>query len=385
MNEILELEIEQMNFGRGGIGNITSPEEVRVFIETPRSRKVEPFAPGDKVRVKVLEKKKGFWTAEVLEILSRNALKRVEPKCEVFGQCGGCQWQHIAYKVQLEQKRKILEAILRQVPKSLPEITIYPCRDPYNYRSRVQIRGNQTGIGFYEGSSNTLVSARNCEILDPRLQKKWKEFVEKADLKELAKKGEFKLEWTLNEKGEILEAFNRKHAAFGFTQVNQSQNEVLRSLVKEWASRQNKKNILLDLYGGDGNLSKQLNGQFKSIICVDISNGGQQISGVSKKLHSEKFRLIECDVREFLDGQYWNDWGSATSAILDPPRIGLENAVTPLLRAGFESLLLVSCHPKALAKDLSFLVTKYEIQKIHLVDMFPQTYHLESVVELKIK
>jgi len=366
--DVIEIKIERMSYGLNAVGR---------FSETPSSKPIVVFvpfvAPQDKVKVKLKENHKNYWTAELVDILEASPL-RIKPPCPVFGKCGGCQWQHLSYEEQVRQKAEIL---LHQIKRVAPtydlyeKLKIHPAKNPFHYRSRVQVHGDKNGIGFYLSGSHAIAYTNECLVLDPSLQEAWKSFNQTHSLQELSQPtGQFKVGWAKSQSGEVLEAINRKHAAFGFSQVNLEQNKILVEVVTKLAMGSKDKNLLLDLYSGSGNLSQNLNQVFKKVLCVDFNKD---------QSHSPTF--IQQDAKEFLLGQYWKEYGpNVDCVIVDPPREGLLGVSALLLEMKAPALILVSCDPATLARDLQILQKDYQIQEIHLIDMFPQTYHIESIV-----
>lgn len=379
VNEVIELEIESMSFGPAAVARHGESRAV-VF--------VTGAIPGEKVRARLTKKYKNYWEAELVEVLSSSP-DRIAPPCAVFEKCGGCQWQFMTYEAQVRAKKEILVHQLKRTAR-LPleeiesKLTVHPAKNPFGYRARLQVHGDARGLGFYGSRTHDIVHTDKCLVAHPDVQKAWDEFRASRPLAELAKAtGQFKVEWTRTETGQLREAINRKHGALGFTQVNLEQNEVLKDLVKTLASKAPKHDVLFDLYGGDGNLSRNLSGTFARTACVDLFNQGADPADLNGEL-KPGLSLINAKVEDFLVNQYWRDWGveRPDCVIADPPRDGMRDAASKVAALNASRVVLVSCDPSTLARDLTAFSTSYSIDAIHLVDMFPQTYHLETVVAL---
>ena len=387
-NDVFELEIDSMSYGANAVGRYATEG-------TPgqTASKVVVFVggaiPGERVRVRVTKKHKNYWEAALVEVM-RASPDRVKAPCPVFEQCGGCQWQFMTYEAQMRAKEDILTHQLHRTAR-LPleeiksKLTAHPAKNPYGYRARLQAHGDANGMGFYEPGSHSIVSTDRCIVAHTDIQKAWAELLAKRSLAELARnRGQFKIEWTRTDTGQVREALNEKHGAFGFTQVNPEQNEVLKALVSTLTKDTPEKTIVLDLYGGDGNLSKQLEARFKHVICVDSFNEGSAPHKTDPK-NNPGLVLVKERVEDFLVNEEWKDWGfeKIDCVIADPPRNGLREAAGHIASLQAPRIVLVSCDPSTLARDLTaFTAASYEVEQIHLVDMFPQTFHIETVVSL---
>jgi tRNA/tmRNA/rRNA uracil-C5-methylase (TrmA/RlmC/RlmD family) len=263
-------------------------------------------------------------------------------------------------------------------------LTVHPAERPYEYRSRVQVRGNAKGLGFFEPATHKLTITEHCPVADPAIQKYWANFLVQKDLAKLStSQDQFKVEWTLLENGQVMESINRPHAFLGFTQINHDQNKVLRNIVAG-AVGDKSGSFLLDLYGGNGNLSKELTSKYSKVVCVDSHNQGPHFKDSTAWADkSEGFMLVRSDIENFFNLKHWESIEGPDCIIADPPRTGLgDKVVDRFLDLRSEKLVLVSCDPITLGRDLRRLSSGYELTALHLVDMFPQTYHIEAVAVL---
>jgi 23S rRNA (uracil1939-C5)-methyltransferase len=184
-----------------------------------------PFtAPGDEVEAEVTQSKKNYFEGAQTKVISPSP-NRAIPPCPVFTRCGGCTWQHIPYGLQFETKKKGLLFAFKRTGIDLSGVPIdeMPAETQYHYRNRVQLRGEskEKKIGFYARGGNDIVAIDHCPIARHEINQ---------IMPKLAEEGfktfqEFKLEIEVSEDGSIKHAFNRGHAAFGFRQVNDEQNE----------------------------------------------------------------------------------------------------------------------------------------------------------------
>jgi 23S rRNA (uracil1939-C5)-methyltransferase len=361
LSEIVTVQITDLSRAGSGVARLESGEVV-----------FTPFtAPGDEARVEIIERKKNYLHARLVELVKPSP-DRVTPPCPVFGICGGCSWQHLPYELQFETKRKgLLHALKRSgIEAENTPLDLLPAKNDYGYRNRIQLRGNVTTqeIGFYARGSQKLVAIDHCPITDKRINDRLPALREEG-FKQF--KEDFKLEIAVDESGEVGHAWNQGHAALGFRQVNDEQNEAL----KDWvATHTGDARILLDLYGGAGNLSRPMKDRFKSIHCVDIS--------VPKTSPVPHLKFHRSGVGEWIS-RYRPETGSH-SVILDPPREGLSNDFARLAKAldplELNTLILVGCDVDAFVRDCHRLLKAgYQIQRLGVLDLFPQTPHVESL------
>lgn len=356
------------DLSRGGAGVARDDDGRVVFV--PLS------APGDLLEVHLVEEKKKYATGEIVRILEPSP-ERVAPRCEVFGKCGGCEWQHLPYEAQWRAKALGVRHALDRVKVVFSgEIREFPATRPYGYRNRIQLRGTGPKIGYYARGTNALVGVETCPIAAPEIN---------ATLPRVQKEGvlQFGLEPYKVEiqaiGGQTRHFFNRRHGAGGFRQVNDEQNENLRRQVRHLLleSESPKAEVLCDLFGGEGNLSEGVWGDFRITHVVDQGVRGQ---GAKARFHSS-------DV-----SAWWQSWAreglrEPTAVIADPPREGWpeiarlgETFESPLLT----QLILVGCEPDAWARDVSRLTQRgWVVASVAAFDFFPQTHHVEALAQLR--
>lgn len=362
--------IERLAFGGDGVGRV---EGKVVFV--PRT------APGDEVRVRFTESGSRFDRGEVAAILKPSP-ERVVPRCSVFGVCGGCQWQHLDYPAQLKAKETILRETLERIGKikDPPLQPILPSPEPWNYRHRVQLRRDKGKIGYQEAGTHTVVEFENCETAHPLINKAV------LRLKENGAETPSAFEVFL-ENGEVcrrpLEGPERV-----FSQVNPSLNGRLVEQVTDFVFGReepafSRKRLVVELYSGSGNFTFPLAARAGQVFAVEKSRPA---------LHKaeEEARLRKITNIEFVCGSA--EWGLKTvhrrrlpvdTLILDPPRQGAKEILDLIAVVRPRLLIYVSCDPSTLARDLQFLVARhFTLETVQPLDMFPQTYHIETVSRL---
>lgn len=364
---MIELTIDSLSYNGGrGVGR---HDGIVVF--------VPGTAPQEKIRARVTARKPRFWEAELVEILEPSPARR-EPPCPVAAKCGGCSWQHVEYSAQVEQKKKILSDSLRGLVKlgSFVTLPFLSAREEFHYRNRIQlqIRGQQKG--FFAQRSNDLVPIEECWIAEGALNKKLKELHPAPEEK--------KIEIAVSENGEVLIMLGaRDPEAALFSQVNRSQNEILKKRVVELI--EGEPEWVMDLYAGAGNLTFPLAEKFPSatILAVDLS---QASIARGREAAKEKFPQIEwqpADVGRAL-GRREPAQGDGV-IVLDPPRTGCTpDVISELKRHAPKQIVYVSCNPSTFARDCQRLVEdgSFQMQTVQGLDMFPQTEHVEVIASL---
>jgi 23S rRNA (uracil1939-C5)-methyltransferase len=406
--EQYELRIDKLVYGGDGLGRLNGKV---VFV---------PFsAPGDELLARTIESRKGFARAEIREIFRPGSSRRVAA-CPHFGVCGGCHWQHVGYSAQLEAKRRILEEVFHhRFPETRSlEIGMKPCPVEYGYRSRarIQVRLSPTGLklGFYRVRSHAVEQIESCPLLRPSLNTA---LVALRDLSaahlrsggiseiEIAASGESrKWIWAspgneamsgsapgfAAEKEDLLlvrkvQGFDYSVSPLSFFQANDFMVSDLVSsvtgLVKESGPR-----TALDLYCGVGLFSLPLAQQAGEVIAVESTPVAASLCRTNATAAGfSNVRVVQAESGEWLESI-----GAASAAgidlvLLNPPRTGAGPAVMDrLTRIAAGTVIYVSCDPQTLARDLQRLTGQgYRIDCVEGLDLFPQTYHFETVVRVR--
>jgi 23S rRNA (uracil1939-C5)-methyltransferase len=376
-----EVIVKITDLSRGGAGVARDETGRVVFV---------PFtAPGDTVRVRLLgggpsgaNGKKRYAQGELLEILDPSK-DRQTPPCPVFGRCGGCQWQHIPYSVQWQTKSGgVLHALERMkiAPPDQPDLM--PAEEIWNYRNRIQLRGEGDEIGFFAARSHERVPIQECFVARPEINRA----IQGARDEGRSLPKPYKVEIEVLSDGSIRKIWNSQHAAGGFRQIHDQQNEKLKSWV---ADRIRAGSRVLDLYGGSGNLGAPVSLKAEIVECVDVTapEGTTLASYPNLRFHKSP---VTKWLRKHLEAV--SRLGSAerfSTAILDPPREGLDEDFDKIASAlealGVREIIAVGCDPDSWARDVSgFLKRGWKLGRVGVLDLFPQTPHVESLALLNL-
>lgn len=421
----MNLTIEKLVYGGDGLARL--PEGKTVFM---------PFVlPAEEVSATIVQEKSSFARATADQVLKPSPY-RVQPQCPYFAACGGCHYQHAGYTAQLENKRAILkETLLRNGKLEWKGEIITHSGEPWGYRnrSRLKVRGGADfAIGYHRMGSNELLPVKQCPISSPAINRVlahlWdlgeggkvpasineiEFFADHADSKMVleiylapdapemrefaatlqAKAPEIKgiaffAENTGPEPGNEQPKYTAGDAALpyqvgeksfrvsagSFFQVNRYLvRELVQTVVGDFHGK-----IAMDLYAGVGLFATHLSKRFDQVFAVESA----PVSATDLQANAVKNVV---PVRSTAEGFLPRCINMQPElVVVDPPRAGLGAKATQLLAAlRVKRIVYVSCDPATLARDVRlFLETGYHVEEVHMVDLFPQTFHIESVVRL---
>ena len=349
----ISIFIESVGFGGAGVGRL--PDGRVCFVPLT--------LPGERALVRVVRDKKSFIEAELVR-LTEASVERVSPRCPIFGKCGGCAYQHIAYGRQLEIKRAQVRDLLGRIGKigDADVRPMLPSPSEWEYRNRISVHAQDGQVGFYGRKSHRIVPASNCPLATAPVN---------AQLAELAgdpPRDDQRI--TLRESSDY----------HGFSQVNPGAAEVLASAVSEMLD--NGHGLLVDAYCGAGFFSKKLVARFQKIIGIEWSAGAVR---AAKATASENESYLAGAVESHLAQALESSPPAETALLLDPPAEGLSPEVVDLIGIHRPATVVyVSCDPATLSRDLKKLAGSYSVEYVQPVDLFPQTAEIESAAKLKL-
>ncbi|MFO1520247.1 MAG: class I SAM-dependent RNA methyltransferase [bacterium] len=364
--KILELTLERMTFGGEAIA---SHQGKKVFIAWG--------VPGDRAKVEFIEEKRDYARGRIVELLEKSP-HRTEAPCPYFFKCGGCQWQHVKYESQLAFKTEILKEALQRTAKiSEPFLKPAVAADsPLHYRSRIRLQVSRQGeVGFFKPQSKEVVPVERCLIAEELLNAKISEAKEIAQ-KMLEKDRANRYEIEIRREGDrvVMEVDPVDEAPF--VQVNEAQNEKLIRIVQDSLQLSGSEKIL-ELFAGEGNFTFPVAAACASVTAVESGEGSVlRAEKRIEKEHRKNIRFVQSTAYRYLE----NSEGPFDRVLLDPPRKGAIECLEGLAKLKIPRLVYVSCDPSTLARDVRMLQELgYCHESSQVIDMFPQTYHVESV------
>lgn len=384
--DIIEVRVEKIvprGFGLGFAENLT--------VLAPLT------APGDKVRVRIVEVKKRMAFCEVVEILESGP-RRVDPVCKYFGKCGGCDFQQMSYQAQIAAKVGIVRDCLHRIGKIEfeDEISVIASPNEFGYRSRARwhIDRPSRKIGYFRRDSHDVIDVSACPILTPGLQSTLEYTRESMDWDGLWS-DQAQVEAATGEEGrvslfssdmvepttELTFAINGDTYAFSAQAFFQANKFLIGDLI-ETAIGGATGTTAFDLYSGVGLFALPLARQFAKVVAVEE----HPVSVRFAQKNIDNARLTNVEMVESSVGRYLkaNQDRKIDFVLIDPPRSGTEKQTIPLLvQLKPREISYVSCEPSILARDLRMLLDGgYRIDKLTAIDLFPQTHHVETVVRL---
>ena len=391
VGDIVEVTTEGLAYGGDAIAR---HQGLAIFL---------PFAaPNERLRVRITERKKNFARGVVDKVLDASPVRR-EPRCQYFGACGGCQLQHIGYDAQLAAKAGFVRDALERIGRiDWPhEITVHHDAE-FGYRTRAQIKTDpKTGsVGFNRAGSNVVCDVESCPILVPDLDQALRSlrttFVTTGPGDgAFAGRGQFEIAAAQSgvafepapeglPGGAIRQTVRGAVYEFSPAAFFQGNASLLERMVEE-AVGEASGDLAIDLYAGVGLFTIQLSRAFKRVIGVE--NDQRAASFARRNIVANQAPNIEfhrSDAVQWLGGFSKAGDSRADLVLLNPPRTGALEAIPRIVEMNPERVTYVSCDPTTLARDLRGLIESgYDLSSVTAIDLFPQTYHVETIAALE--
>ncbi len=356
--------------------------------------------PGESVVAEVVRIRRKYVAARVVKVLSPSP-DRVDPPCQYYGECTGCQWQHLEYQAQLTNKRhKVVDALQRVGGlESIRVLDTLPSSSQYGYRNHARFTVGRAGdLGFVNRETRRFVRIDRCMLMHDGINRILVDLQDRCgETTQLAVRagrdtGDFLVQPPLKNPNVVIPT-GQKHylesvddrqfrvASPSFFQVNIDQTSQLIGVVRE-AVNLSGTEVLLDAYTGVGTFAALLAPFVKQVYAIEES---------SAAVADARENAAGIENVEFLLGKTEDILADLPQppdvVILDPPRAGCQpSALAKLLSLRAPRLVYVSCDPETLARDLKVLCEKhYLVDQIQPLDMFPQTHHVECVAVLNLK
>lgn len=400
---------------------------------------------GEVVEAEIIEYKKRMATAVLKEVLEPSE-DRIEPICAQSDKCGGCEMQHCDYRYQMEAKQKIVEDALLRIGRVDTEVLpVIGMEEPFRYRNKgifhTDYSNNGVRLGFFEPNSHAFVWAGDCHLfsravndlvkyLEELIQNSGRAYyIKKVMIRESRYNGEIMIvlvtedsAWRLPKFAEklieypqvvsvyhnintnpkvmlgrhfmLLEGkdtiedtigpFHFQISPQSFFQINNTQAAVLYGKVLEFADLDGTEQVA-DIYCGIGTISMFLAQKAKEVLAIEsISQAVRDAKENAERNNVDNCTFVATKAEDWLPK--WAKRGNILDvAVIDPPRKGCDPAVLDaLITSNARKIVYVSCNPSTLARDVKYLAEYgYQVKKVQPVDMFCQTWHVETVVLLE--
>lgn len=392
----MELEIVKFdNLGRG----IAYYNNKIVFV--PKS------VPGDIVEITIEKEKKDYYIGKIINIVKPSKIRK-KAICPYFELCGGCDLQHISISEMLEYKLQKVNNIFIKNNIDYKVNKIIKSDEQYNYRNKISLKIVNKEIGFYENDTHNLIKINYCYLCNEAINKVIKD-LDKLNINDglvtirCNYKNELLLIIETKDKVNNIDYFIDNYLISGivvndktifgdnyfiekineylfkvsynsFFQVNPFICSKLFDLVRDYT---NNSNNVLDFYSGVGTLSIVASNNSKKVVGVEIVENAVNDSNINKCINKkDNIEFICSDTKKVIDRiTYEYD-----TIILDPPRSGIDkNVINRIIEEKINKIIYISCNPLTLARDIKLLNDYYNIEDIILLDMFPNTEHVESI------
>ena len=416
----LTVDVTAERLGFGGFA-IARHEGLAVFVPLA--------APGDRLRIEITEVEKKFARARILEILSPGP-GRVAPRCRHFGECGGCQFQHVDYATQVASKAEFVRDALQSTGGfDWPAPVVVHHAEPWGYRARTQLKLEATSgprrdgsygrldrrdrrarqqaevavdvddatasapvLGFHRAFTNSTLDVQECPVLAPALEQGLPAV--RAAIAQLAKKdwpyqidgacGSGGASWAPDLPGIKKDLVEHKVGDFRYLIEPECFFQGNRHLVGEpvaGAIADERGELAFDLYAGVGLFTLPLSKRFARVIAVEDERRAATLGRVNTKTNGcDNVTWLRATTEQFLR----ETKERPDLVFMDPPRVGAKPALALLDKLRPARIVYVSCDPQTLARDLRQLVDGgYELEQVEGYDMFPQTFHVEAVARLR--
>lgn len=416
-----EVSIDSLAYG----GNAVARHDGRVLF-------VAGAVPGEKLLVEVTRDHGSWAEAGIVRILEKGS-SRVEAPCPIVRDCGGCPWQHVDYSTQLEAKEQAVVEAMRRIAglDDVPVDPIVASPDTFGYRNRLSLRFEGGKIGFYQARTKRLVPVPDCLLaVDevrhalPAVERFLASLGTRVMRVEIASRGllpgvsvavqsagrlrhgdtlaahavvedrsspvrglvmhgrGWRRAW-----GDPRRRFEVSPSVFvdfpgaSFGQVNTRANlDLVRMVVERCTERPPAR--LVELYAGAGNFSFAVAQRAGKVLAVDEDEGAIEAGrAAARTANLRNLRFAASRAEAWLEQAK----DPVDVLLLDPPRSGLGTAAPRAAALGCPRVVYVSCNPSTLARDVrEFAAAGYRVLSVAPIDLFPQTFHVETVCTMEL-
>lgn len=357
--------------------------------------------PGETVKAKIIKDEGDYLRAEIVDVIEPSFF-REEPPCKLFGVCGGCSFQHVAYSYQIKLKEIVVMEQLKRIggfenPEEFTLLTI-KAEPFYNYRNRADFSINrQRLLGFKMRGSHKFIHVEQCSLMHQKINeilavlqgKTPKRKTHNVTIRYGVNTGCWLVQPEMDTKE--IETGQKSYtekllgkefviSAPSFFQVNTYQAEKLIQTVVNYITKEDR--TVIDAYAGVGTFTVFLAEKAERVIAIEESRSAYKDAQINIK----NFDNITYLCKKTEEALYEHKI-DADAIVLDPPRVGcMKEVLEVIAERRIKKVIYVSCEPSTLARDLKYLREKgYKLIEVQPVDMFPQTYHIENVALMTIE
>lgn len=354
--------------------------------------------PGEYIRANIYRETSSYAMAEPVEIIQPSPL-RIKPLCPYFGMCGGCDYQMMDYSKQIEVKNTLLvETFKRIAGLDIEEfLRVIPSPSPFNYRNTetFKVDPKKKKIGFFRRDTKFIVDIESCFLAMEKINQALNDVRNQSEFPphnfkvRTTNDGDTVVNFIKTEKYEDRPVYERilvngreikfKISKDSFFQVNNYVIPLWLENIIEFLEPEGKE-VVYDLYCGIGLITLFVSYYAKKTVGIEIAK-----SSVKDAVHNMKINNINTDVSFILGAveEKLKYLPAADVYIIDPPRKGMAKECIEFIKE-FQpkKIIYSSCKPSTMARDISLLKDFYHLERISLVDMFPQTHHMETLALL---
>lgn len=366
---------------------------------------VPGLLPSEEALINIILDKKNYMVGEIVSLISESEDRII---CDCPHNNCGCILKNYSYEKTIDyKKQKVLDALKKFAFLSTNEIEVFPCVSNFHYRNKITLKVFNGKLGYFKNKSNDLIEIDKCLIASKKINEII-DILKKENLNSVS-------EITIKDMDETMVIINGKmdlsnlknhcdsiyvngKLVFGkeiifnsllnykfviskdsFFQVNKEITERLYSKVLEFAG---KGNFALDLYSGTGTIGILLSENYKKVLGIEINKEAVECAGKNKAINKIANIDFKCgDANKIIKGL-----SNVDTVVVDPARAGLSaDGISNILDINPKRIIYVSCNPITLARDIKVLSAHYDLKKVCIFDMFPWTYHVETVMVLEKK
>ena len=362
---------------------------------------------GEDVEVKIVEDKKNYSVGEVLKYNKISSIRK-DNICPYYNICGGCDIMHLPYLEQLKFKQNKIVEIINKFYGGKVDIKDIIYDKELNYRNKVSLKVDKK-IGYYKKNSHDIINIDKCMLLDEDINNLIgklnnidlglnKNIVIRKNTSGLMLILDSKIDYDLIKNDVDIIYLNDKKiygedlyeemdglkfiiSPLSFFQVNKYNTINLYNKILDYCDLKGNETVL-DLYCGTGTIGSFVSRKCKKVIGIEINESAIVDANKNKKINGlDNIEFICGDSGKILKN---NKFRNIDIVIVDPPRSGLsELSISEIININPTKIVYTSCDPVTLARDLKILSEKYDVKELTPVDMFPNTYHVESVCVLE--